>query len=81
MMFGDSSAVKVEEDAYVLGGYWRTVLPTNGIIKFNSVSFEWELLTIEGIPVGGRYWYYRAPSAVYVERLNRIYFFGGQIND
>lgn len=37
-MLGDSAAVKVGEEAYILGGYWRTVLPTNGIIKFNSAT-------------------------------------------
>jgi len=75
---GAPSVVKGNGDEiYIIGGYTEGT-PTNGIIRMNTTSQDWEFIRVENFPVAdSRLQFLIAPATVFVEKLNRLYFFGG----
>jgi len=70
--------------AYVTGGYmygrYDQTTPTNGIIQYNPATDDHYFLPVENFPVKKNDEHFsRAPSAVFVPKLNRIYYFGGRL--
>ncbi|XP_035710045.1 uncharacterized protein LOC118436330 [Folsomia candida] len=88
-IYWPSSVFDGDKFAYIIGGYLPNVesdedddnnvlTPTGGIIQFDTVTFENRFLPVRNLPVEGLSYFTLAPAAVYVNTLNRIYFFGGQ---
>jgi len=78
---GYSSVTKTNPDEiYLIGGY-STGQPLDGILRMNATTQDFEFLPIENIPLSPETYYLFAPTSVYVEKLNRIYFFGGMEYD
>ncbi|XP_035712059.1 uncharacterized protein LOC110855380 isoform X2 [Folsomia candida] len=74
----DSTGNKV----YVIGGYTfagNEGNPTAGIYEFDPVTFENRFIPVANFPVTGEMYWGISPAAVYVEGLDRIYFFGGSL--
>jgi len=46
------------------------------LLQFNLEMYDWVTLEVE-FPFGKGMWYRIAPGGAYVEKLNRIYYFGG----
>jgi len=65
---------------YIIGGYTEadTGIPTNGIIRYDIDSFRYYFRPVTDFPTSsGGFGYYTYGSAQYVEKLDRIYMFGG----
>ncbi len=69
---------------YLIGGYKsnnNTYFPAGGITRFDVATKKSRFIRIENYPVGektGRY-YRKAPDCVWVNKMDRIYCFGGFI--
>jgi len=63
-----------KEDIYIIGGYYSTA---DQIVKMNATSEAYEYLVVHNNPLPVMNVWMNAPTTVYVEKLNRIYFFGG----
>ncbi|OXA65047.1 hypothetical protein Fcan01_01424 [Folsomia candida] len=61
------------EFAYAIGGFEQN----DAIMRMNLGTESIEMLPVENFPGGGRTMFYNS-AAAYVEKLNRIYFFGGR---
>jgi len=72
------SAVVAGDFIYVVGGYTRRDgVFTNAIIRFNPETMEVEYIFVKDFLIDFEEYFSEAPDMVYVEKLNRIYFFGG----
>jgi hypothetical protein len=66
--------------AYIVGGYSETItgIPPDSLLAFNPATFEWKHENVENLIINGDdHSLSHGPSCVYIEKLNRIYMFGG----
>ena len=62
------------QDGWIVSGLWD--LPSSGILKVDPVMESVSFVPVEGFPATNNVGFLNS-AAVYVERLNRIYIFGG----
>jgi hypothetical protein len=61
---------------YMIGGVYYPY--SDGFFKFNPENFQHEYIFVDNFPISGRdAGWASAPTMVFVEKLNRIYCFGG----
>ncbi|OXA40945.1 hypothetical protein Fcan01_24302 [Folsomia candida] len=66
------------ENIYILGG--NRGPPSRGILQLDPNSYEWRLVPVDNFQLQDEDYYYDvAPVPIYVEKLGRIYFFGGKV--
>lgn len=71
----DNTVVADDKAVYMLGP--TNEYPTDGLIKINPDTLDFEFVYVDNWPLTGSAMFQRAPVPVYVNKLNRIYFFGG----
>jgi len=67
---------------FLLGGWsnesdHQSDVPTDGIVRFDPEDFSWNFIKVENFPIQSYEHFWRPPSSIYIEKLNRIYSFGG----
>jgi len=72
---GVTSVIPTIDDIYIIGGYDTT--NSHEIIKMNASSQTYERYNIDNLTMYPESRWFHAPSSVWVEKLNRMYFFGG----
>jgi len=73
---GYTSAVATDRDEiYILGGYSRTQVDV--VIRMNASTQSYSLHQIENFPLTPGEDFIIPPTGVYIQKLNRIYYFGG----
>jgi len=75
-----SSAVSDGTNAYLIGGYYSGYMG-DFLIQYNPVNHSWITLEVDDFPYTNNIAYYYGPASVFVAKLNRIYYFGGQTSD
>jgi len=70
--FQQRSISSTKDQIFVLSGFG-----TNNILRMNATTQDYQFETIRYTPLREDAVWYIAPSQVWVEQLNRIYFFGG----
>jgi hypothetical protein len=66
--------------AYIVGGYMENItgIPPNSLLSFDPATYQWKHEKVENLMINGDdHWLRAGPSCVFIEKLNRIYMFGG----
>jgi len=72
---GISSVAASKDEIYIFAGLYY--LETNEIVQMNATTQDYRRVPIENLDFQEGVRWDMAPTSVWVEKLNRIYFFGG----
>jgi len=61
---------------YVFGSFYARGVTMNGVMRYEPESETADFLTVEGFPASDR-WQVVNTGVVYVEKMSRVYLFGG----